>query len=161
MNKKNAEISARIAEMIENLGLKPNSFAKALGYGRAQTIYDIINGKSAPSYDFFYKFATSEYSEIIDIMWLLTGIGQIRKTKRYEWELTNNNNANSNSKVTDNLPQQQEQNGIFVSQLLETIREQAEEIGHLKERIAQLEKENAAMSSGAQDASSIPSAHAG
>ena len=47
------------------------------------------------------------------------------------------------------------------NELIGIIRDQAEEIGRLKERINQLEKENAAMSSSAQDVDSIPSAHAG
>lgn len=43
----------------------------------------------------------------------------------------------------------------------EVIREQAEEIGQLKERVAQLERGKAANSSSAQDAPFAPSAHAG
>ena len=39
--------------------------------------------------------------------------------------------------------------------------EQAEEIGQLKERVAQLEREKAASSSNAHDADYEPSAHAG
>ena len=75
MNKKNAEISARIDETICLLHTNPNKFANALGYGRSQTIYDILNGKSAPSYDFFNRFCNSGYSVFIDLRWLLTGEG--------------------------------------------------------------------------------------
>lgn len=73
---KNTEISERISKLIEALRIKPNAFAIALGYKRSQTIYDIINGKSAPSYDFFNKLALSEYSEIVDMNWVLTGHGR-------------------------------------------------------------------------------------
>lgn len=73
--KNNSEISERITEIIEYLSIKPNAFAQKLGYDRSQTIYDIINKKSAPSYDFFNRFMNSEYSEIISIKWLLTGSG--------------------------------------------------------------------------------------
>lgn len=77
---KNAEISARIAEIIEYLGETPNSFAKKLGYDRTQTIYDILNQKSAPSFDFFRRFTIAGYSEMIDFDWVFTGKGEMLKT---------------------------------------------------------------------------------
>jgi hypothetical protein len=73
---KNTEISARISLMLTTLSVTKNFFAKRLGYDRSQTLYDIINGKSAPSFDFFRRFQLSEYSEIINIDWLLTGRGE-------------------------------------------------------------------------------------
>lgn len=82
--KENTEISERISRMIELLESNPNSFAKILGYPRAQTVYDIVNGKSAPSYDFFRRFQISEYSDIINIDWLLTGRGEMLKTPNLE-----------------------------------------------------------------------------
>lgn len=84
MEKKNAEISARIAGMIDLIDENPNSFAKILGYSRSQTIYDIINGKSAPSYDFFNRFANTEFSDKINLQWLLTGKGEMLKEKLSE-----------------------------------------------------------------------------
>lgn len=84
MEKKNAEISARIAGMIDLIDENPNSFAKILGYSRSQTIYDIINGKSAPSYDFFNRFANTEFSNKINLQWLLTGKGEMLKEKLSE-----------------------------------------------------------------------------
>ena len=78
--KENTEISERILQMIDNLGTTKNKFAVKLGYPRSQTLYDIINGKSAPSFDFFYKFLISEYSEIINIVWLITGQGEMLKS---------------------------------------------------------------------------------
>ena len=77
MEGKNTEISARIAEIIEKIGENPSSFAKRLGYSRAQTIYDILNGKSAPSYDFFNRFANAEFSAKINLQWLLAGRGNM------------------------------------------------------------------------------------
>lgn len=79
MKEKNAEISARIAKVIETLGENPSSFSKMLGYNRAQTVYDIINGKSAPSYDFFKRWSNAEISAKIDLRWLLTGQGSMIK----------------------------------------------------------------------------------
>lgn len=78
---KNADISARIAEILDYFSASKNAFALKLGYERAQTVYDIINGKSAPSYDFFKKFQFSEYSEIINTDWLLTGRGSMLKSE--------------------------------------------------------------------------------
>lgn len=82
MKEKNTEISARIDRLISILHTNPNKFANALGYSRAQTIYDILSGKSAPSYDFFNRFCNSGYSVFINIQWLITGSGNpiIEKT---------------------------------------------------------------------------------
>lgn len=88
--KKNAEISARILRLLEYLNVTANSFAMTLGYKRAQTIYDVVNGKSAPSFDFFNRLAMSEYSESINMDWLLTGRGEIFKTKSTENVLKQN-----------------------------------------------------------------------
>lgn len=83
MNKKNieknAEISARLHEMLSDASVSPNFFAAKLGYSRAQTVYDILNGKCAPSYDFFKRFLLSEYSAIYNIDWLITGRGHISR----------------------------------------------------------------------------------
>ena len=76
---KNTEISARLAEIIENAGLTANSFAAKLDYTRSQTIYDILNGKSAPSCDFFRRFLTSEFSVRYNMDWLITGKGDMFK----------------------------------------------------------------------------------
>lgn len=72
-----AEISARIVCIIDCCATTANNFSKILGYNRAQTVYDIINCKSAPSFDFFNRFTHSEYSEIINLRWLLNGEGEM------------------------------------------------------------------------------------
>lgn len=104
---KNTEISERISEMLEKLGSNPNNFAKSLEYKRSQTIYDIINGKSAPSYDFFKRFQYSEYSEIINLNWLLTGRGEM---------LINSNATDKNPHLIPYLnPHLSSNNGNMVS----------------------------------------------
>lgn len=123
MNENNTEISARVAEMIKFLHETPNSFAKELGYKRAQTIYDIISGKSAPSYDFFNKVAIAEISASVNLKWLITGIGCI-------CDNVNDETMDAAAPHTD-----------IVDKLLGTIKEQAEEIGSLRERISQFERE--------------------
>jgi len=72
----NTTISERISQLIDCLGVNPNSFAKKLGYDRSQALYDIINGKSKPSFDFFQKLYSSEYSELVNMNWLVTGKGE-------------------------------------------------------------------------------------
>lgn len=123
MEKKNTEISARVSEMIEFLHETPNSFAKSLGYNRAQTIYDIISGKSAPSYDFFNKVANTGISAHINIKWLITGKGDI----------CNNTDSQTTSVAI--------QHTDIIEKFLCTIQEQAKEIGMLREQIKQLERE--------------------
>ncbi|WP_276865836.1 hypothetical protein [Bacteroides heparinolyticus] len=77
---KTAEISERIAKILQYTGDTRNGFAIKLGYERAQTVYDVINMKSAPSYDFFRRFSVSEYSDIIDLKWLLSGEGTMLRS---------------------------------------------------------------------------------
>ena len=76
-NEINTEISERISILIDFLSISPNKFAKILGYERGQTIYDIKNGVSAPSFDFFKRLFSSEYSVLINPIWLFTGKGSI------------------------------------------------------------------------------------
>lgn len=75
--KNNTEISERIMNLIDYLGISRNDFAKKLNYKRSQSVYDICNGKSAPSYDFFNRFFDSEYSVIFDHNWIFTGKGEM------------------------------------------------------------------------------------
>lgn len=75
------KISDRLRIIIESEGITPSKLSKKLGYDRSQTVHDILNAKSNPSYDFFYKFIKSEYSEIYDLNWLITGEGEMMKQK--------------------------------------------------------------------------------
>lgn len=87
----NTDISERIKYLLDFKGVNANSFAKELGYQRSQTLYDIINRKSAPSYDFFLRFENAGYSEIFNIRWLLNGNGEM---------LVAPNNANTKKETT-------------------------------------------------------------
>ena len=77
--KKNTTISERIIQITDFLGISVNDFAKKIGYNRSQAVYDVINGKSKPSFDFFDKLYNSEYSEKFNYEWLLTGKGNMLK----------------------------------------------------------------------------------
>lgn len=78
---KNTNISERISQVIKFYGVTKNQFGAKLGYTRSQSVYDIIEGKSKPSYDFFLKFINSEYSEKINAEWLISGNGEMLKQK--------------------------------------------------------------------------------
>ena len=82
--KKNTTISERITQITDLLGVSVNDFAKKIGYNRSQAVYDVINGKSKPSFDFFDKLYNSEYSEKFNCEWLITGKGNMLKEEVVE-----------------------------------------------------------------------------
>ncbi|WP_291584971.1 hypothetical protein [Bacteroides sp.] len=133
---KNAEISARIAEILQYTGDTRNGFAVKLGYERAQTVYDVMNMKSAPSYDFFRRFSVSEYSDIIDLKWLLSGEGSMLRDRSEESNLAHDPDAPPVSPTEESIYKQlykekDEENKVLLKQ-----------IGCLEERIRQLESQN-------------------
>lgn len=155
---KNAEISARISDIIECCATTPNNFAKILGYTRAQTIYDILNGKNAPSYDFFRRFSESEYSAIINLKWLLSGdadmwtefwqklpfevqievankVNHNVSVSSYRHAYTSNHTANEGTEINGRVKERAAMADMFYNKTLE----QAEIIGQLKARIRDLE----------------------
>ncbi|MFV0248873.1 MAG: S24 family peptidase [Tenacibaculum sp.] len=79
MRKKNTDISERVSQVINYFNVTKNDFAKNLGYTRSQSVYDIVNGKSKPSFDFFNRLYNTDYSETINSEWLLTGKGKMLK----------------------------------------------------------------------------------
>lgn len=128
-SQKNTDISERISEMIDSLGVSVNYFATTLGYNRSQAIYDMINRKAKPSYDFFYKLLNSEYSEFIDVEYLITG-----KAK----SITSTNKEDPNIDVYKSLLKEREQE----------IKELNREIGKLQLTVEQLKKGDQAASWG-------------
>lgn len=149
-----AEISARIDTIIECCATVPFNFAKILGYSRAQTVYDILNKKCAPSYDFFNRFTDSEYSVIINLRWLLNGEGEMwtdfMRSLTHEDQITVVDDVNHGVSVSSYYVKYEKQknfqiNNDVINKLFDhiqekdsLIREQAKEIGQLNEQIAQL-----------------------
>lgn len=99
---KNTDFSERIMQVIDFVGDTKNEFAKKLGYERSQSIYDIVNGKSKPSFDFFEKLLNSEYSEIVNIEYIISGKGNLDKTKSKENLIKENDKIND--KENDKKP---------------------------------------------------------
>lgn len=127
---KNTDISERISNIIDYLGVNPNSFSKKLDYDRSQTIYDIINCKSAPSFDFFKRFMLSEYSENISIDWLLTGRGYMEYQKLDPVMASKLDHANcpicvSKDKLIERLEHQLERNEKEIDRLIAIVDSQA------------------------------------
>nr|DAT67205.1 MAG TPA: Regulatory protein-modification, helix-turn-helix, transcriptional regulator, DNA [Caudoviricetes sp.] len=151
-----AEISARIETVIECCATVPNNFAKVLGYSRAQTIYDILNKKCAPSYDFFNRFTDSEYSVIVNLRWLLNGEGEMwsdfMRSLPHEDQIAVVDDVNHGVSVSSYYVRYEknknfQQNNDVINKLFDNIqekdlliREQSKEIGRLQEQITQLKK---------------------
>ena len=72
--KENTSFSERITEIIEIERITANEFAKQLGYARSQTVYDVINGKSKPSADFFQRFINTGFSDKYSMEWLIESV---------------------------------------------------------------------------------------
>ena len=64
----------RIQQIIDFLGLNPNTFAHEIGVNRS-TLSHVLNGRNKPSIDFTQK-VLNRYSEI-SARWLLTGVGKM------------------------------------------------------------------------------------
>lgn len=126
--KKNTDISARITQFIDFMNSNPNDFAKKLGYKRSQTIYDIINNKVNPSFDFFNRLYSTEYSEIINSKWLLTGKGKMLKS-----------DSNSKEEIEDNAIL--DKNIVYALDYKEKYYTLLEENRDLRLRIERTEKE--------------------
>jgi transcriptional regulator with XRE-family HTH domain len=109
---KSTEISERINELVNFLGISKNDFAKTLGYKRSQAIYDMAKGKAKPSFDFFEKLLNSEYSEKINLEYLISGKGEIAKTKYSE----KSNILNVTENVTENPRKQKIQKKVTKTQ---------------------------------------------
>lgn len=151
-----AEISARIDTIIECCATVPFNFAKVLGYGRAQTVYDILNKKCAPSYDFFNRFTDSEYSVIVNLRWLLNGEGEMwtdfMRSLNHEDQIAVVDNVNHGVSVSSYYVRYEKQknflqsnditNRLFdhINEKDDIIRQQAEEIGQLRAELAQLKQ---------------------
>lgn len=126
----------RIKQFIDHKGIAVSAFERSIGMSNASFGKSLKNG-GAIGTDKLENFLKI-YPEVSPV-WLLTGEGEMLKQNEID-------------------PESAEP---ILKQLLKKITEQAEEIGQLKERIAQLKREKAANSSSAHNVDYEPSAHAG
>jgi len=66
--------SDRLELIISRLNISPLSFARKLGYSRADKIYNVLNKKNKPSFDILADITIN--FETVNIEWLLTGRGE-------------------------------------------------------------------------------------
>lgn len=129
------EVSARFIEAYEKL-LKDKkvsdkrSFAAILGIS-ASMVTEISKGRSSVGVSAIQNIVI-QFG--ISAEWLLTGNGTMIKTKCTMGDTTPPLHATSDNKDTQNNPDTQD----LIRYLNNTIRQQAEEIGCLKERIRQM-----------------------
>ncbi len=119
---KNSEFSERLMQVIENEKEKISTFSKKMGYGDKKNVYDVLNKGILPSFEFFYLFILSEYSEKYDLRWLITGDG---KMLRNYSEIS----TEENEKITKSTQYYEEMN----SYLLKRVKELEEELSDLKD----------------------------
>lgn len=78
----------RLQQVIEHEGLTVASFAKKIGVGD-QTIRGIvIQKRNNPGYELIYKI--SQAFDWLNIVWLITGEGEMTKSSKEDNELTKN-----------------------------------------------------------------------
>lgn len=139
------EISERLAEILSSAGTTPNNFAKLLGYTRSQTVYDILNGKSAPSCDFFKRFIHSEFSVIYSLEWLITGEGKM--TSSLIDKLTPDEQSAVVERVThgdtiSDIKAKHSAETLLLDTLLTATTEKSGQLNAVSKRIVKLEREN-------------------
>jgi hypothetical protein len=126
--------SDRIKQLIENEGLNGNKLSKILNYPRSQTAYDVINGKTFPSFDFFFRLFSSEIFDKYDPIWLITGKGNMLKSEKYGTVVAENLNK-STSDYEPNMNNEMEEQLKFLRELAA---ERGEEIKQLRREIERL-----------------------
>lgn len=147
-------ILSRIQEIASHEGITIGALERKIGASKGVLSRAINNGTDIQSK--WIQVIVENYP-LYSAEWLLTGRGEMFSTRQ-----------NNSGIILENISATPSDIAQVVDRLLaftkdkdDTIQEQAEEIGQLKERVAQLEREKAANSSSAQDAPFAPSAHAG
>lgn len=137
-------ILERLKEYIDYRGISVAAFERSIGMANASFGKSLKN-KGAIGTDKLEKIL-STYPEISPV-WLMTGEGDMLKTKRTPENLQAQESTNSDYKDSKNQTLGQDIPPLILDRLLNTIaekdaiiREQAEELGRLREQIEQFKK---------------------
>lgn len=84
--------SQRLELIISKLNLSPLAFSRALGYSRADKIYNVLNQKNKPSFDILADI-TRKF-ETVSIEWILTGQGEPFKNSNLDVDSLDNTDHN-------------------------------------------------------------------
>ena len=90
-------LQERINELLRFLGVTPYQFAKELGYERKNKIYNLVQGKTAPSWEMLSDIA-ARYPEV-SMEWLVRGKGKLLTTEKAVMEVTVKNEPREGESV--------------------------------------------------------------
>lgn len=145
-----SKIKQNILLYLSQKGISDYEFYKKSGVTRG-----ILTQNNGIREDNLARFL--DYAPDVNLEWLLKGEGDMLKTKRTPDVTPPKTERISNIKGTNNTSHHQDISA-YISQLLDTIRSQAEEAGRLKARIDELERHGG---ENAGDVRSSGSANAG
>lgn len=135
------KILSRIKVLADAEGISIGTIERAIGASRGVISKAIAKGTDIQAK--WLEIICKQYPKYSPV-WLLTGEGEMLRQSA-------NNTTNPSETPPDNTPEkniaevtqkfsQQEPNTFLIEHFMTTIKEQAEEIGRLKERISQLEQ---------------------
>jgi peptidoglycan hydrolase CwlO-like protein len=127
------KFNERILLIIEKEKLTVPILSKKLGYPRTQTVYNVINGKVFPSFDFLFRLFSSKMFDKYDPVWLITGKGNM--LKKEEYLISDEKTVEKVQEATTNYESKTDKMEKRVEQLLDIIIEQREEISQLKKEL--------------------------
>lgn len=130
-------IKQRILHFAATLGISKRDFYTKIGVSRGT-----LESKTGITEDVITKFFAT-YPEV-NIEWLMTGRGDMQKTNRTSKSLIASNEVVPTSKDNKKERAKQENSTDILLSIIQEkdaiIREQAEEIGRIRERMANLER---------------------
>lgn len=87
----NMLVGGRLQAIIDYYSITAPEFSRALGYERADKIYNILKGKFYPSFEILESI-TKNFVDV-NIDWLITGRGDMLKKRGYEMQNTDYESA--------------------------------------------------------------------
>lgn len=144
-----ATILDRIQEIAQKEGISIGALERQIGASKGVLSRAINNGTDIQSK--WIQILVENYP-LYSTEWLLTGRGEMRKSNCAQLHTSLNKTATNPNEDTEKNSITQQANppsGEIIDRLVAQITQQAQEIGRLQERIAQLEREQQKNASGA------------